>query len=166
MEIHTLSNFGEKMKYLFIVFTLIWIVGCSQKNSVRINHKPTPSAWKVLQTGESMIRKKVLVRGSCWDYIDCIYTKAGCSRAQRKTVFKSRKKGPYVDVKKIRPGDWLYFINGSYHNSEHSAIFIKWVDFKSKTARMLSYQGEGKRKPARYKNYVLKKVYHIMRTKK
>jgi len=154
------------MRFILLFSILIWMTGCSQKNAISVNTEPTASAWKVLNTGDNMIRKRVLVRGSCWDYIDCIYTKAGCSRKQRKTVFKSTKHGPYVDAKKIKPGDWLYFLNGSYHNSEHSAIFVKWIDFKSKTARMLSYQGEGKRKPARYKNYILKKVYHIMRAER
>lgn len=140
-------------------------MGCSEKIVSKKPQKPTPLAWKVLKTGNEMIRNKVLVKGSCWDYIDCIYTKAGCPRTERKTVFNSHKHGPYADIKQIKPGDWLYFINSSYHNSEHSAIFIRWIDFKHKEARMLSYQGEGKRKPARYKNYILDKVYHIMRTK-
>ena len=37
------------------------------------------------------------------------------------------------------------------------------INYKKRKAQMLSYQGEGKRKPARYKNYVLNKVYNIMR---
>ena len=154
------------MKSLLIVCSIFWISACSQRASSPINIAPTPSAWKVLKTGQKMINKGTLVRGSCWDYIDCIYTKAGCSRTQRHTVFKSKKYGPYANMKQIKAGDWLYFINGAYHNSEHSAIFVKWVDYKRRIARMLSYQGEGKRKPARYKNYVLTKVYNIMRVKK
>jgi len=153
------------MKFLLIFSFIFWFSACSQKTSTPTNIAPTPSAWRVLNTGKKMINNGTLVKGSCWDYIDCIYTKAGCSRSQRHTIFKSKKRGPYASAKQIRAGDWLYFINGSYHNSEHSAIFIKWINYKKRIAQMLSYQGEGKRKPARYKNYVLRKVYNIMRVK-
>ena len=107
----------------------------------------------------------VVVRGSCWDYIDAIYRRAGVSRKQRRIVFRSKKRGPYAPSGMIRPGDWLYFINTSFHNSEHSAIFVTWIDRARKIGRCISYKGMGKREPARYKNYYLGKVYHIMRPK-
>ncbi len=158
------------MKYLIILFSVLIFSGCNQKTLTPIDTvkhtKPTPSAWKVLKTGNKMIKNGTVVKGSCWDYIDCIYTKAGCTRSKRKTIFRSKKRGPYVNAKRIKAGDWLYFINGAFHNSEHSGIFVKWINYKTRTARMLSYQGLGKRKPARYKNYVLNKVYNIMRVGK
>jgi len=155
------------MKIILFAGMCLLFTACSQKTpDAFVQAKVEPSAYRILCVGDRMIKDGVLVRGSCWDYIDATFTRAGCSRAKRITVFRSKKHGPYANSKLIRPGDWLYFINGSYHNSEHSAIFIKWVDRKKKIARMLSYQGESKRKPARYKNYHLSKVYNIMRAGK
>jgi hypothetical protein len=155
------------MKTILLTITLLLLSACSQKTPDAFTRAKTdPSAMSVLCTGEKMIKNGVLVKGSCWDYIDEIYRRAGASRRNRLTVFKSRKHGPYAKTSMIKPADWLYFINGSYHNSEHSAIFINWIDRKKKIARMLSYQGEGKRKPARYKNYYLGRVYNIMRAGK
>ena len=143
---------------------VLLLSACSQKSTdAFVNAKATPSAWRVLCVGDKMIKDGVLVKGSCWDYIDATFTKAGSSRGNRVTVFKSKKHGPYAKASLIKSADWLYFVNGSYHNIEHSAIFIKWVNYKKKIACMLSYQGEGKRKPARYKNYDLSRVYNIIR---
>lgn len=155
------------MKTIVLAGICLFLTACSQKApDAFVKAKVEPSAYRVLCVGDRMIKDGVLVKGSCWDYIDATFTRAGCSRDKRITVFRSKKHGPYANSKLIRPGDWLYFINGSYHNSEHSAIFIKWIDRKKKIARMLSYQGEGKRKPARYKNYRLSRVYNIMRAGK
>jgi len=155
------------IKNLFIGSMILLLTACSQKTpDAFVKAKVEPSAYRILCAGDRMIKDGVLVKGSCWDYIDATFKKAGCSRSQRVTIFKSKKRGPYANIKRIQPGDWLYFINSSYHNSEHSAIFIKWIDHKRKIACMLSYQGEGKRKPARYKNYHLGRVYNIMRAGK
>ncbi len=152
------------IKSLFLVCAVLLLNACSQKSpDTFVKAKIKPSAYSVLCAGDRMIKDGVLVKGSCWDYIDATFTRAGSHRGNRKTIFKSKKRGPYAKTNLIKPGDWLYFINGSYHNSEHSAIFIKWVNRKTRTARMLSYQGEGKRKPARYKNYDLSRVYNIIR---
>ncbi len=155
------------IKYIVFILSLLLFTACSQKSPHTFsNAKIGSPVYRVLCTGEKMIKNGVLVKGSCWDYIDATFTRAGCSRAKRVTIFKSNKHGPYANTNSIKAGDWLYFINGSYHNSEHSAIFIQWVDRRKKIAKMLSYQGEGKRKPARYKNYHLNRVYNIIRAGK
>jgi len=157
----------RKLVHIILVMLLPLLSACSQKSEdAFVKARVTPSAYSVLCVGDRMIKDGVLVKGSCWDYIDATFNRAGCNRSKRVTVFKSRKAGPYANTKIIKPGDWLYFINSSYHNSEHSAIFIKWINYRKRIARMISYQGEGKRKPARYKNYTLHRVYNIMRAGK
>ena len=155
---------------LFLGTTLLFLPACTYFDT-SVTQQPfqtkntiNTSAYNVLCMGDKLIRNGVIVKGSCWDYIDYTFTKAGVPQHKRLTVFKSKKRGPYVNSKKIKAGDWLYFLNRSYHNSEHSGIFIRWVDKSKKMATLLSYQGEGKRKPARYKNYILTHVYNIMRT--
>ncbi|OAD19207.1 hypothetical protein THIOM_005170, partial [Candidatus Thiomargarita nelsonii] len=82
---------------------------------------------------------------------------------KRQTVFKSANTGPYANINLIQPGNFLYYINHSYKNLEHSAIFIDWLDYDNKQALMLSYAGENRHKPARYFPYDLSSVFRIIR---
>lgn len=112
------------------------------------------------------VDRQEIVRGSCWDYSNAVYTRAGYpnNRKSRVTVFKgTKKRGPYADASLIRAGDWLYYINHSYNGIEHSAIFVKWVDYRRYMGLMLSYGGEKRREPARYLQYDLSNVYRIIR---
>ena len=122
---------------------------------------------RVLETGREMtLDKREIVRGSCWDYSNAVYTRSGFpnDRKSRMVVFKGTKsKGPYADARLIKPGDWLYYVNHSYNDVEHSAIFVKWIDFDSRSALMLSYGGERRNEPARYLTYDLSNVYQIVR---
>ncbi|EEP67574.1 hypothetical protein GCWU000324_01822 [Kingella oralis ATCC 51147] len=104
-----------------------------------------------------------VVRGSCWDYLDHIFTKAGVPRILRQTAYQSKKSGPYAAPNQIRAGDWLYYINYDYHNIEHSGLFIGWTDYAKKQALVLSYAGSGRNEAARYKIYDLSGVYQITR---
>ncbi len=114
-----------------------------------------------------MVKNRVIIRGSCWDFINAVYTRAGYPEAKRYYVMKGRQSsGPFAKPHQIKKGDWLYFINHSWHNSPHSGIFVKWVNKKKRIARILSYQGQSKRKPGRYRNYKLTNVYTIIRAKK
>ncbi len=118
----------------------------------------------ILQTGRKMtLINKEIIRGGCWDYANSVYNRAGFKQRQRQTVFKSKQRGPFAKQKQIQAGDWLYFINHSYRNVEHSAIFIGWLDYPQKKAMMLSYAGERRKVPARYKEYDLRSVYQIIR---
>ncbi len=79
-------------------------------------------------------------------------------------MFNGKKSGgPYANIKDIQAGDWLHFINHSYHDIEHSSIFVGWVDKKNRIGLMLSYAGERRKEPARYKEYDLSHVYKIYR---
>ncbi len=46
----------------------------------------------------------------------------------RVTLLKSKIDGPYADLSTIQAGDWLYFINYSFKESDHSGIFVDWTD--------------------------------------
>ncbi len=176
----------KEIRYLFVIIGIVVLSGCSvfdaatpfsikasylrgansaPKKSIKSSNRHKSGSSSVLYTAQRMISKRVCVRGSCWDYIDAIYKRAGYDRRRRAIIFKSKKRGPYASVDLLRSGDWIYFINRSFHNSEHSSIFVKWINKKRKIARCISYKGQGKRQPARYKNYYLGKVYHIMRPK-
>ncbi len=106
-----------------------------------------------------------ILPGGCWDYANHVYNRAGFPTNKRKNIFRSVKAGPYADVDLIQYGDWLYYINHSYGDIEHSAIFVDWVDKENKQALMLSYGGEKRQQPARYLVYDLTSVYQIVRGK-
>jgi hypothetical protein len=122
---------------------------------------------QVLATGRKMaLVDETVIAGSCWDYANAVYKRAGYdNEKKRQVVFNSKKKGPYVQAKLIQPGDFLHYINHSYGDIEHSAIFVGWLDYQRKEALMLSYGGQGRKQPARYRPYDLSNVYHITRPK-
>ncbi len=125
--------------------------------------KATKKARKVLQTGRKMaVEEKAIVIGSCWTYINEVFNRAGYSK-ERHYVYKSKKQGPYADTNLIKAGDWLYYINHSFHNIDHSGIFVRWVDRAKQIALILSYTGRNKRKPGRYKEYKIDNVFFITR---
>ena len=117
---------------------------------------------KVLESVYKYISEKKIIKGSCWDYINSIYKDAN---VKREKIFSSKKSGPYANLSDIKAGDWLYHINLSYKNIEHSGLFIKWLDRNNSIALMLSYAGENKNRPARLKKYDISKTYQITRAK-
>lgn len=123
----------------------------------------TISGKLILETARSMISNQEIVIGSCWDYIDAIFNRAGYFEDQRTTIFKSKLPGPYVSSERIKSGDWLYFINHSYGDVEHSGIFVAWTDRQKREALVISYAGGDQERPARYKKYDLSSVYNIIR---
>ncbi len=122
-------------------------------------------AKKVLRTARSMVRKREIIRGSCWNWLDTAYRRAGFPRGKRSVVFAGTKKGPYARLSHLRPGDWIYHINHSYGGIEHSGMFIRWYDRGRNRALMLSYGGEGRRQPGRYRVYDITHTYRIIRPK-
>ncbi|MDO9180892.1 MAG: hypothetical protein Q7U04_00725 [Bacteriovorax sp.] len=123
------------------------------------------AARRILEASRSMISNQEIIVGGCWNYINTVYDRAGYSTNQRVTVFKSKIQGPYVKADRIEPGDWLYYVNHSYSDIEHSAIFVAWTDKEKKIALMVSYVGGNQKKPAEYKKYNLNNIYNIIRTR-
>lgn len=121
------------------------------------------SGRKILEASRSMISNQEIIVGGCWNYINAVYNRVGYSSNQRVTVFKSKFKGPYVKADSIQPGDWLYFVNHTFSDTEHSAIFVAWTDEEKKVALMVSYVGGDQKKPATYKKFTLNNIYNVIR---
>lgn len=119
-------------------------------------------AKRVLRQARVMtLNQRVIVGGGCWDYLNMVFSRATVGRD---TVLKgSYEAGPYASREQLRSGDWLYFINHGYNDVEHSGLFIGWVEPDSSQALILSYAGENRQEPARYKVYDLSHVYNIIR---
>ena len=123
----------------------------------------TPAARAVLQTAHRMVQRGDIIRGACWDYLNTAFIRAGYPPAKRQVVYRRPQSGPYADIHRIQPGDWLYYINHSYGDIEHSGLFIGWLNRAQKKGLILSYGGEHRNKPGRYRAYDLSSVYQIVR---
>jgi len=109
-----------------------------------INDLNNTTQKAILQTALRFVKSNKIVKGSCWDYIDAIYNENNITKEQRETVFKGKKSGGFANSNLLKSGDWIYHINHSYKNIEHSGLFITWVDKNSTKALMLSYVRERK----------------------
>jgi hypothetical protein len=119
---------------------------------------------KIVDMGFMMsVFTKHIVKGSCWNFVDEVYKKAGFPYSKRATIFKSKLSGPYADPKQLQPGDWLYHVNYSYNGIEHSAIFVCWKDFEKRIAITLGHVGQNLARSGVYGEYDLKGVYYITR---
>lgn len=120
------------------------------------------AARGVISTARAMaLNERTIIQGGCWDYLDAVFKRAGVSRD---TLHKGTYgQGPYANSSEIEIGDWLYYINHGYNGVEHSGLFVGWVDKPAKQALILSYAGQNRREPARYRVYDLSNVYQIMR---
>ena len=120
------------------------------------------AASEVISTARKMaLNERTIIKGGCWDYLNAVFNRAGVSRD---TIHKGTYgQGPYANSNEIEVGDWLYYINHGYNGVEHSGLFVGWVDERAKQALILSYAGENRREPARYRVYDLSNVYQIMR---
>jgi len=137
----------------------------SLEQLLRAEAKADPNGRAILAKGREMtFERGEVLPGSCWDYSNAVFSRAGFSPVRRHKAFQGTKgDGPYARAAAIRGGDWLYFANHSYGGVEHSAIFVDWIDKGAKRALMLSYGGENRREPARYRPYDLSQVYVIVR---
>ena len=165
-------------KILFILVLLTSVISCASaskniesdsSNETEIldqaESSATPGGRTILEISRTMIADQDIIVGGCWDYINAVFDRAGYPSQQRLTVYKSKFAGPYAQVESFQSGDWLYFVNHSYKNIEHSAIFVAWVDEVKKEALMVNYVGGNKKKPASYKRFILDNVYAIFRAK-
>lgn len=128
----------------------------------RAETQSSPAAREVMSTARVMtLNERTIIQGGCWDYLNAVFKRAGVTRD---TIHKGvYKQGPYANSSDIEIGDWLYYINHGYRGIEHSGMFVGWVDESAKQALILSYAGESRREPARYRVYDLSNVYQIMR---
>ena len=142
-------------------------VKCLQNCSCLTEEYPSKisaGGLRVLKEGYNMaVVSRTILRGSCWDFINKVYSNAGYPNARRKTIYKKKKGSTFASPKLLQSGDWVYHINYSYHNVEHSAIFVCWKDYENRIAITLSYDGQNKYTPGKYGTYDLSGVYNIIR---
>lgn len=128
----------------------------------RAETQSSRAAQGVISTARTMaLNERTIIQGGCWDYLNTVFNRAGVTRD---TIHQGvYAQGPYAHSSEIEIGDWLYYINHGYNGVEHSGLFVGWVDEAAKQALILSYAGESRREPARYRVYDLSNVYQIMR---
>lgn len=131
-------------------------------------NKATPEGRKVLATGREMaLINRAVIKGSCWDYANAVFERAGYPyQGKRAVIMHNRSSDPLaVNFNSIQPGDFLSYVNHSFNDIKHSAIFVDWIDFDKKIGLMLSYAGQNRKEPARYKPYDLSDVYYVARAR-
>lgn len=127
------------------------------------NNAP-PAAHAILKQTREMAEIGEIIRGGCWNYLNTAWNRAGFTANKRKTIFKgSYPNGPFANSNTIQVGDWLYYVNHSYNDIEHSGMFIAWTNKANHEALIFSYAGEHRQTPARYSVYNIDKVYQITR---
>lgn len=104
-----------------------------------------------------------VVTGSCWDYLNAVYSRIESESFKKQDLYLTKKDGPYVSKSMLQPGDWVYHVNYQYYNIEHSAIFICWKDYEQGIAITLSYMGMNRWKAAQLGEFNLNSVYAIFR---
>jgi hypothetical protein len=123
-----------------------------------------PGGDRVLRAAQEMIESSTIVRGSCYDWVDAVFTRAS---GQRHMVLDGGpERGPYAPTSDFRPGDWVMFVNemsGGDRSHTHSAIFVGWVDEGARVAMMVSYPGGRRDEPGRFSTYDLSLAYRIER---
>jgi hypothetical protein len=119
-----------------------------------------PGARRVLEAMHTMLAEGTVVRGSCYAWTNAVYHRAG---GRPQDVFHPARHGQYADASLLRPGDWVFFINHSFGNVTHSAIFVGWIDEGARTAMMASYPGGNRDSPGRFSGYELTNVYRVVR---
>jgi hypothetical protein len=139
---------------------------CCCLNDEACPNETSAGGLRIIREGYQMaVISRTVVRGSCWDFINRVYSNAGYQQANRETIYKGTKGSKYPTPELLHPGDWVYHVNYSYHNVGHSAIFICWKDYDKKMAVTLSYVGQNRSSPGKYGIYDLSGIYNVMRAK-
>jgi len=117
----------------------------------------------IVNKGINMVIEDYKISGSCWSFVNKVYELAGFPSNKRALIYKNKKGTLIKDTSIIHPGDWLYHVNYSFHNVEHSAIFICWKDYERRIGITLGHVGQNKYAPGRFGEYDLRGVYQIYR---
>lgn len=127
------------------------------------NEAELGSGYLVLKKGFELVESNFKMSGSCWSYANKLYGLAGFTQTKRKVVYSAKKGTLLKDPSLILPGDWLYHVNYSFRNVEHSAIFVCWKDKANLLAITLSHVGQNKYAGGKFGVYDLKGVYQVTR---
>lgn len=127
----------------------------------------TAAGERVLRTARRMVRRRTIVRGSCYDYIERVFRRAGFPASRRERVFTSPPEGPYAELGLIAPGDWLFIVSRPDLTPPltHSVIFVRWIDRAAGRAEVVSYAGGDARRPGGLVPYDLTRTYVIARAR-
>jgi hypothetical protein len=120
----------------------------------------SPGARRILDTTRAMLHDQTVVRGSCYSWTNAVYRRAG---GRKQVAFHRNGRDPFADATLLRPGDWVFFINHSYGDVTHSAIFVAWINENTREALMVSYAGGNRNSPGRFGEYTLTNVYQLVR---
>lgn len=118
---------------------------------------------RVLAAAKSRIERGIILRGSCYDFVNAVYLEAGYGPRLRRSVFSSKAKGPYADPALLERGDWVQYTHMYSDTQEHSVIFISWLDFEQRIALVADYAGNSKNEAGRYRVADLYKVWGLVR---
>lgn len=121
------------------------------------------SGSAVIKAAMARVEKGLVLKGSCFDFVNAVYGDAGYPPGKRATVFSGKDKGPFADPSLLRPGDWVQFTHMYSATLGHSAVFVSWIDFENRTALTIDYPGNGRAEPGRYRVADLYKVWGIVR---
>jgi hypothetical protein len=137
---------------------------CYRNDDLKI--KTSKLGLKVLNTGYDICtNKKKIIVGSCWTFVNEVYNLAGFPDTKRSVIFRGNYSGPYADSRLLQPGDWVYHVNYSYREVEHSAIFVCWKNYEKRIAIMLGYVGQNRSSVGYYGEFDMRSVYYITRPK-
>lgn len=125
-----------------------------------VEREASGGARRVLTAARTMFERAVSHRGTCATWLNTVYQRAG---GRFSTVFSSGRGGRYADESQLRPGDWVRFVNHSFHGVGHSAIFIGWANPQHTVALTLSHPGQYRRSHGRFHAYDFRNVYQIDR---
>lgn len=123
------------------------------------------SGFLVLNKGLELFQTNFKISGSCWTYVNKVYDMAGFTSGKRDVIYAAKKGTLIKDPSIIMPGDWLFHVNYSFRNVEHSAIFVCWQDKEKLLAVTLSHVGQNKYAGGNFGVYDLKGVYRVTRAK-
>ncbi len=130
--------------------------------TARRSRAKTPGG-RVLSAALKHIKKKTIIRGSCYDWINMVYKECGYKGKKRKSIFSGKEAGPYANAMLLRPGDWIMFKNLTYGNIGHSGIFLGWLDFEKRSAIVIGYAGQKRVMPGRFREYDITGLFGITR---
>jgi|GEM_PF-5713401 len=149
--------------HLTILCLMVSVLSMQGKEDI---YRPIDPGEHLLEVGKQIcFIDKELIVGSCWDFVNAVYLRAGYVPAKRDFIFKSGKAGPYADLDMIKAGDWLYFLNQEYGGIEHSAIFVSWINREKKIAKTLDYVGGKRNRVGKYTSHLMTHVYNVVRPK-
>lgn len=122
--------------------------------------RASPGGRRVLESARAMLASETVVRGSCYTWAREVYRRAG---GRSRAVFAAGRGERWASPSRLQPGDWVSFINHSFNNVTHAAIFVGWVDERARVAMTVSYPGQNRDAPGRMGEYELTHVYRIVR---